>query len=59
MRTTAGFFERFFRQDKSHNIDKGGYGIGLSIADSIVRKYRGKIDVSWKDGIITFSCILK
>ena len=53
------FFERFFRQDKSHNIDKGGYGIGLSIADSIVRKYRGKIDVSWKDGIITFSCILK
>ena len=53
------FFERFYRQDKSHNIDKGGYGIGLSIADSIVRKYRGKIDVSWKDGIITFTCLLK
>lgn len=53
------FFERFYRQDKSHNIDKGGYGIGLSIADSIVRKYRGKIDVSWKDGKISFTCILK
>ena len=53
------FFERFYRQDKSHNIDKGGYGIGLSIADSIVRKYRGKIDVSWKDGEIFFTCLLK
>lgn len=53
------FFERFYRQDKSHNIDKGGYGIGLSIADSIVRKYRGKIDVSWKDGVIFFTCLLK
>ncbi len=53
------FFERFFRQDKSHNIDKGGYGIGLSIADGIVRKYRGKIDVSWKDGVISFNCLLK
>ena len=26
------FFERFYREDKSRNIDKGGYGIGLSIA---------------------------
>ena len=53
------FFERFFRQDKSHNIYKGGYGIGRSIADGIVRKYRGKIDVSWKDGVISFNCLLK
>ena len=53
------FFDRFYRDDKSHNIDKGGYGIGLSIADGIVKQYRGKIDVSWKDGVIDFSCHLK
>jgi signal transduction histidine kinase len=33
------FFERFFRQDESHTIEgKGGYGIGLSVAESICRK---------------------
>lgn len=53
------FFERFYRDDQSHNIDKGGYGIGLSIADGIVKTYRGKIDVSWKDGVIDFTCNLK
>ena len=53
------FFDRFYRQDESHNIDKGGYGIGLSIADSLVRQYKGKIDVSWKDGMISFVCVLK
>lgn len=53
------FFERFYRQDESHNIDKGGYGIGLSIAEGIVHKYRGSIDVSWKDGVISFNCALK
>ena len=53
------FFERFYRDDQSHNIDKGGYGIGLSIADGVVKTYRGKIDVSWKDGVIDFTCNLK
>ena len=37
------FFERFYREDKSHNIDKGGYGIGLSIAENICRQYKGNI----------------
>ncbi|MQN02044.1 MAG: sensor histidine kinase [Lachnospiraceae bacterium] len=53
------FFERFYRADESHNVDKGGYGIGLSIAESLVKQYNGTINVSWKDGIITFDCILK
>lgn len=53
------FFDRFYRQDQSHNVDKGGYGIGLSIADSLVQKYHGTIDASWKDGVIRFTCILK
>ena len=53
------FFERFYREDASHNLDKGGYGIGLSIAESIVNQYKGSIDASWDKGIIRFRCILK
>ncbi len=53
------FFDRFYRQDDSHNIDKGGYGIGLSIAESIVQRYKGSIDASWKQGVITFKCQLR
>ncbi|MCR4782317.1 MAG: HAMP domain-containing histidine kinase [Lachnospiraceae bacterium] len=54
------FFERFFRQDKSHNINgTGGYGIGLSVAESICRKNGGQIRVAWKEGVITFTCILR
>lgn len=50
------FFDRFYREDTSHNTEKGGFGIGLSIAENLVEKYKGKIDVSWKDGVITFTC---
>ena len=53
------FFERFYRADESHNPEKGGYGIGLSIAESIVKVYKGSIDVSWKNGRISFICILR
>ncbi len=53
------FFERFYREDKSHNTDRGGYGIGLSIAETIVKQYKGSIGAFWKDGIISFVCILK
>ncbi len=56
---TSRFFHRFYRQDASHNIDRGGYGIGLSIAESIVRQYAGSISVEGKQGIITFTCQLK
>jgi len=50
---TRQFFDRFYREDASHN-EKGGYGIGLSIAESLVGSLHGKLDVSWKDGRITF-----
>ena len=53
------FFDRFYREDESHNIGQGGFGIGLSIAESLVQKYRGSINASWKDGVISFTCILK
>ena len=52
------FFERFYRADESHNVDRGGYGIGLSIAESICRQYGGSISAAWKDGEIIFTCTL-
>ncbi len=52
------FFERFYREDKSHK-NQQGYGIGLSVAESICNRYHGSIKASWKAGIITFTCILK
>ena len=55
------FFERFYREDTSHNTnreDRGGFGIGLSIAESICNQYKGSIRATWKDGIITFTCLL-
>ena len=52
------FFDRFYREDDSHNIDTGGYGIGLSIAESICRQYDGDIRAEWNEGIISFICDL-
>ncbi len=54
------FFDRFYRADESHTQEKkkSGYGIGLSIAESICKQYGGSIEASWKDGIITFTCLL-
>ncbi|MEE3420953.1 MAG: HAMP domain-containing sensor histidine kinase [Lachnospiraceae bacterium] len=52
------FFDRFYREDQAHTQDKGGYGIGLSIAESICHSYNGSITASWKDGIIYFTCLL-
>ena len=46
------FFERFYQQDQSHN--KGGFGIGLSMAQEIVRALKGSIRVEYHSGRITF-----
>ena len=47
-----------YRQDESHNIDRSGCGIGLSIAGSICENCGGSIEALWRDGVIPFICQL-
>ena len=52
------FFDRFYRADESHNSGKGGFGIGLSMADVIASALGAKLSVSWKEGVIRFEVLL-
>lgn len=44
------FFERFYRGDTSHSSEKKGYGIGLSMAETITELHHGRISASSDDG---------
>ena len=46
-------FERFYRVDSSRDRETGGYGLGLSIASSIVKQHKGKIYATSKVGSYT------
>lgn len=48
-------FERFYRVDKSRERERGGYGLGLSIATSIVNKYKGNIKAESENNITKFT----
>ena len=42
-------FERFYRAEKSRAREKGGMGLGLSIAYNIVKLHKGTIKVNNKN----------
>ena len=42
-------FERFYRSEKSRNSEKGGSGIGLSIAQAVVTAHKGRISAFTDD----------
>ena len=52
-------FERFYRNDKSHNRQSGRYGLGLAIAKNIVNAHNGSIKAYSKDGYTTFEVKFK
>jgi len=41
-------FDRFYRSDKSRKRDRGGHGLGLTIAKIIILNHGGKINVRSK-----------
>lgn len=56
-------FVRFYRDDSSRSRSKGekkgGYGIGLSIAQAIVRSHKSKISCKAENGMMIFTAQLK
>ena len=52
-------FESFYRADKSRTADKGSTGLGLTIAQKIVQRHNGQIEVeSHVDEGSTFRILL-
>ncbi len=49
------FFERFYRQDESHNSEKAGFDIGLSMAKEIVERMKGKLYADYSGDMISFT----
>lgn len=50
--------DRFYRADESRSRESGGYGIGLSVARSIVEAHQGKFTIKRKDAGIYFQVSL-
>ena len=53
---SAGTVAALSAESSGKRTNRSGYGIGLSIAESLVKSMKGSIDVSWNTGRIHFIC---
>lgn len=53
-------FDRFYRSDSSRSRESGGFGIGLSMAQTIVDSHKGKISAQREaGGYVSFNVLFK
>jgi two-component system OmpR family sensor kinase len=51
-------FDRFYRVDKARSRDRGGSGLGLAVASSLVRAHGGTIELTGERGSTVFTVSL-
>ena len=57
--TLAHLFDRFWRDDQARNSSEGGFGLGLSIAQSAIQRSDGSIEASSDEDSVTITVRLK